>query len=225
MYRNVPNQLTVLRLFLAAGFFLTLNQYRFYSKMPGWILLLAIGLFIAAALTDLLDGYLARRWDVESTFGRIMDPFCDKVLIIGAFVYLAGPRFVDPGKVPQDVQQYLELNMSTGVYPWMVAVILARELLVTAVRGELEGTGTQFGANIFGKAKMLLQSITVPVVLGVVYWLDPIDPTIAQARSPWLTWPRDLLVYATVLVTVLSGIPYVAQAARVASRGKGGAGT
>jgi CDP-diacylglycerol--glycerol-3-phosphate 3-phosphatidyltransferase len=213
-YRNVPNQLTVLRLVLAAAFFLVLNQYRFFSQTPGWILLIAIGLFVLAALTDLLDGYLARRWHVESTFGRIMDPFCDKVLVIGAFIFLAGPRFVDPGEVPQEVQKYIELNMSTGVYPWMVAVILARELLVTGVRGELEGTGTHFGANIFGKAKMLLQSITVPVVLGIVYLLDPIDPTIPASRSPWLTWPRDILVYTTVIVTVLSGIPYITNAAR-----------
>jgi len=211
MYRSVPNQLTVLRLVLAAAFFLVLNQYRFYSQTPGWILLVAIALFILAALTDLLDGYLARRWHVESTFGRIMDPFCDKVLVIGAFSFLAGPRFVDPSEVPQRVQEYLELNMITGVYPWMVVVILARELLVTGVRGELEHTGVAFGANIFGKAKMVLQSITVPVVLGIVYWLDPTSPA---ERSPWLTWPRDILVYATVIATVLSGVPYITSATR-----------
>jgi CDP-diacylglycerol--glycerol-3-phosphate 3-phosphatidyltransferase len=211
MYRSVPNQLTVLRLVLAAAFFLVLNQYRFFSKTPGWILLIAIGLFIAAALTDLLDGYLARRWQVESTFGRIMDPFCDKVLVIGAFIYLAGPRFIIPSDVPDGVQQYLELNMVTGVYPWMVALILARELLVTGVRGEMEGGGAQFGANLFGKGKMLLQSITVPVVLALAYWMDP---TTEPQQYPWLTWPRDILVYATVLVTVLSGVPYIIQAGR-----------
>ena len=217
MYRSVPNQLTMLRLVLAAAFFLVLNQYRFYSETPGWILPIAIALFVLAALTDLLDGYLARRWEVESTFGRIMDPFCDKVLVIGAFIFLAGPRFVDPGEVPevpQTMQQYLELNMATGVYPWMVVVILARELLVTGVRGEMENTGVAFGANIFGKAKMLLQSVTVPVVLGIVYWLDPTSPA---ERSPWLTWPRDLLVYATVLATALSGVPYITGAVRAAS--------
>jgi phosphatidylglycerophosphate synthase len=211
MYRTVPNQLTVLRLVLAAAFFLVLNQYRFHSNTPGWLLLAAIALFVAAALTDLLDGYLARRWQVESAFGRIMDPFCDKVLVIGAFVYLAGPRFIIPSDVPDGVQEYLELNMITGVYPWMVAIILARELLVTGVRGELESGGAAFGANIFGKAKMLLQSITVPVILGITYWLDPMTTPEAY---PWLTWPRDVLVYATVIVTALSGIPYVAQATR-----------
>jgi len=211
MYRYLPNQLTVFRLVLAGAFFIVLNQYRFQSETPGWILPVAIVLFVLAALTDLLDGYLARRWKVESAFGRLMDPFCDKVLILGAFIYLAGPRFVIPGEVPEGTQRYLETNMITGVYPWMVAVLLARELLVTAVRGQLEGTGHHFGANLFGKAKMLLQAVTVPVVLGIVYWLDP---SIEAARHRWLIWPREVLVYATVIVTVLSGVPYVRQVAR-----------
>jgi len=211
MYRNLPNQLTVLRLVLAGAFLVVLNQYRFHSETPGEFLLIAMGLFLAAALTDLLDGYLARRWEVESTFGRIMDPVCDKVLVIGAFIYLAGPRFIIPSDVPEGVQQYLELNMITGVYPWMGVVILARELLVTAVRGELEGGGSKFGATVFGKTKMVLQSVTVPAVLGIAWWLDPMTTPEAY---PWLTWPRDILVYATVLVTVLSGIPYILQAGK-----------
>ncbi len=125
MYRKLPNMLTLLRLLLAAVFFVVLNQYRY--RVPGsevgeaaWILIAAMIIFILAALTDAADGYLARRWHVESTFGRIMDPFCDKVLIIGAFVYLSGPRFVDPAAV----EAGSFFTMISGVYPWMVAVIL-----------------------------------------------------------------------------------------------------
>ncbi len=210
MYRQIPNQLTLLRLVLAAVFFVVLNQYR-YPVAPAWLLLVAIAIFILAAVTDALDGYLARRWQVESTFGRIMDPFCDKVLVIGAFIYLAGPRFViTPG--PEDVH----VTMVSGVYPWMVAIILARELLVTSVRGELESKGVEFAASLSGKLKMILQSVAIPVVLLIV-WLDP------RQHEPWLAWVRDVLVYATVFVTLISGLPYIQRAAAAlkAERGEG----
>ncbi len=207
-YRQLPNQLTLLRLVLAAVFFILLNCYRYDAPNPSpmWLLPMAIVVFILAAITDTLDGYLARKWDVESKFGRIMDPFCDKVLIIGAFVYLAGPRFVIPGAV--EVGQIDFFSMVTGVYPWMVAVILARELLVTAIRGELEGEGVKFGANIWGKLKMILQSIVIPIVLAIVV----IDPR--RDGWHWLGWVRDVLVYVTVLVTVLSGLPYITGAVK-----------
>lgn len=207
MYRQLPNALTLLRLVLAAVFFFVLNSYR-YPTGPDWTLPVAIIVFILAAITDYLDGYLARRWGAESTFGRIMDPFCDKVLIIGAFMYLAGARFADPVAI----REQSLFTMITGVYPWMVAIILARELLVTSVRGELEGQGVQFGANVWGKMKMILQSISVPVILGIV-WLDP-------ARPDWslLGWVRDVLVYLTIITTVVSGIPYLTQAMRAMRR-------
>jgi len=204
MYRQLPNLLTLLRLALAAVFFIVLNQYRYGEDHPDGTLVLAASLvlFVLAAATDWLDGFLARRWQVESRFGRIMDPFCDKVLVIGAFIYLAGPRFV----IPPRAESGELLTMVTGIYPWMAVVILARELLVTAIRGELEHRGTAFGATIFGKLKMSLQSTTVPVVL-VIAWLDPV-------QHSWVAYLRDVLVYATVLVTIFSGLPYLVSASR-----------
>jgi len=207
-YRQLPNQLTMFRLVLAAAFFVLLNCFRYGAQSPAWLLPIAIVVFILAAITDSLDGYLARRWHVESKFGRIMDPFCDKVLVIGAFVYLAGPRFVIPGAV--EVGDIDFFSMVSGVYPWMVAVILARELLVTAIRGELEGEGVKFGANTWGKLKMVLQSLVIPIVLAIV-WLDP-----RNEAWRWTGWVRDVLVYLTVIVTVLSGIPYITGAMRAA---------
>jgi len=200
MHSQLPNQLTLLRLVLAGVFFLVLNQYRYPgTPQEGWWLWGAIVVFTLAAITDLLDGYLARRWHAESTFGRIMDPFCDKVLVLGAFIYLAGPRFV----IATAVERGEFFTMITGVYPWMVAIMLARELLVTGIRGELESTGIQFGANLSGKLKMILQSVGVPVILLIV-WLDPQAPGRA-----WLGTVRDVLVYSTVIATVLSGLPYI----------------
>ncbi len=103
-YRQVPNILTVLRLVLAAVFFIVLNQYRYDSGRSESLLLTAGVIFILAALTDAADGYLARRWHVESTFGRIMDPFCDKVLVIGAFIYLSAFRHARRGGRPLDIR-------------------------------------------------------------------------------------------------------------------------
>ncbi len=161
--QQIPNALTLGRLVLAAGFFVVLNQFRY---APGgtreqWpVLLAAFVLFILAAVTDALDGHLARAWNVESTFGRIMDPFCDKVLVLGALIYLAGARFVDP----QAIADGDFFTMASGVYPWMVVLVLARELLVTGIRGTMEGAGVKFGANVWGKLKMILQSVLVPAV-------------------------------------------------------------
>lgn len=208
MHRQLPNQITLCRLALAAAFFMVLNLYRF-PKGPLNALPLAVAIFILAALSDWLDGYLARKWKVESTFGRIMDPFCDKVLVLGAFIYLAGPRFVDPAHVEHGgFLNVIPSNMVTGVYPWMVAVMLARELLVTGVRDKLESAGVKFGANWSGKMKMVLQSVTIPLVL-VIVWLDP-----TKDAHHWLALSRDILVYATVIVTVVSGVPYILGAAK-----------
>ncbi len=198
MRKQLPNQLTMARLLLAVVFFAVLNQYRY---QPGdhqtALLATAMVLFIIAAATDALDGYLARRWNAITLFGRVMDPVCDKILILGAFIYLAGPRFAVPGNA---------LDQATGVYPWMVVVILLRELLVTSVRAALESRGIDFSAKWSGKLKMILQTIAVPVVLGAV-WLGPADHT-------WVRWLRDGFVWATVLATIASGVPYAINAIR-----------
>ncbi len=197
MRRNIPNLLTLLRLLLAAAFFLTLEQFRHPDPQAAVVLSFAAALFIVAAVTDALDGHLARRWHVESTFGRIVDPLADKVLVLGAFVYLAGPRFHDATLAGQ----------ISGVYPWMVVIILARELLVTAIRGQMEAQGIKFGAVRAGKLKMILQTIVIPSVLLLAALADLDEPS-------WATLTRDVLVWATVAVTIVSGIPYIANARR-----------
>jgi CDP-diacylglycerol--glycerol-3-phosphate 3-phosphatidyltransferase len=203
MRRHLPNQITMARLVLAGVFFVVLNLYRYPKSNPA-ILWTAMGLFIVASLTDILDGYLARKWKVESTFGRIMDPFVDKVLVIGTLIYLAGARFVDP----QAVEAGSPFTMISGIYPWMVAVMLARELLVTGIRGELEGRGIKFGANVWGKLKTLLQSVGIPFILGIVA-LNPRLP-----GREWMTYVREGFAYGMTLATLLSGIPYITGAIR-----------
>ena len=203
MRRNLPNGLTLLRLVLAGGFFAALNAFRYPDIHALWANI-AIAIFILAAITDSLDGHFARKWNVVSMFGRIMDPFCDKVLILGAFIYLAGPRFV----VPEWVARGDFFTMATGVYPWMVVVIFARELLVTSVRGVVESMGISFPAKWTGKAKMILQSVAIPIIIFLAVNLRP-------SERAWAMWCCHVLVYTTLLITVWSGLPYIVGVRRI----------
>ncbi len=205
--RSLPNALTMLRLVLAAAFFGTLNVYRYPDHNTLWANV-AIVFFVLAAITDAYDGYFARKWHVESVFGRIMDPFCDKVLVLGAFIYLAGPRFI----VREWVEEGSFFTMATGVYPWMVVVVLARELLVTGFRGEAESMGVSFASNWFGKAKMILQSICIPlVILLAVNFKTGGDETLNKVAR----WICYVVVYLMVIVTILSGLPYATRLRRL----------
>lgn len=199
---HLPNALTLLRVAMAA-LFVGLIAFRsrpfptdpsIPGDPPDIGLLLSGALFVLAAFTDALDGYLARKWNVISKFGRVMDPFADKILVLGAFVMLAGPAFTSASG-----------DLVSGVAPWMVVVILARELLVTSIRGALEGDGIDFSAGWAGKAKMVLQSVVVPLIIVLLAWGAP-------ARGSARAWTIDIAVWATVVVTILSGIPYITRA-------------
>ena len=204
--RNLPNVLTILRLVIAMAFFATMSV----SVVRGVGLEgarqlwgnISVALFLVAALTDALDGYLARRWSVVSDFGRIMDPFCDKVLVLGTFAYLASPRFAEIDASGQVI------GMTTGVWAWMVVLIISRELLVTSIRGVIESRGIAFGADWWGKSKMVLQSVAAPYSLFVA-----VNPTFLE--SPFWSGLQLLLVWLAVLITALSVIPYLMRARKL----------
>ena len=197
MKARIPNILTIGRVLLAVVVFAALSIYR-YPEGNAWALPLALVLFVAAALTDALDGYLARRWNVVSVFGRILDPAADKVLVMGSFVFLASPSFAPAGGGA----------VVTGVAAWMVVVILARELLVTSVRAVFESAGANFSADWAGKAKMILQSVCIPLVLLLVWLADDA----ALHAGGWARWAIDISVWLTVAATVVSLWPYLARA-------------
>ncbi len=154
---NLPNQITIARLILSVVTFVLLglfdqNYYKYVgqplppSASGGRVLLdAAIAVFVLAAVTDFLDGYLARKWGMMSTFGRIADPFVDKVFICGSFIFL--------------------IPITPLVPAWLVVVIIMREFLVSGLRSFIEARGVAFGAGWGGKLKMLVQSITVPFIL------------------------------------------------------------
>src|SRR5687767_2131459 len=96
MFRHVPNALTASRLLLALGFFTLLALYQYKGRGDPWRLNIAFVIYVIALVTDFLDGYLARKWKVEGAFGRIVDPFVDKILVLGTFIFFAGENFIIP---------------------------------------------------------------------------------------------------------------------------------
>ncbi|HEY2584191.1 MAG TPA: CDP-alcohol phosphatidyltransferase family protein [Tepidisphaeraceae bacterium] len=213
MFRHVPNLLTTGRLLLAAVFFALLGYYQYGNAGSQSLLNVAFIIYLIALFTDFLDGYLARRWKVEGAFGRVVDPFVDKVLVIGSFIFFAGKNFIIPSIPPAPTGRYLVYTI-TGVVPWMVVVILARELLVTSFRGLGEGAGQQFGAAFSGKVKMVVQSVTILIVLIYVnYFARP--EHLGKGYEPQMRIFRDVCVWLTVAVTVLSGLAYVRRAVSV----------
>lgn len=132
---NLPNQLTLGRV-VAVPFFIV-----FY--LLGWDIVAAV-LFIVASATDALDGYLARKNNLVTNFGKIMDPLADKVLVVSALVLL-----VESGDVAG----------------WMLIVILAREFAVAGLRTVAAAEGKVIAAGTTGKIKTVLQMLAVPLLL------------------------------------------------------------
>lgn len=188
---NLPNQITIARLGMAIVFFILLSQYSQVVPKP-WMLDLAATIFILAAATDFLDGYLARKRGQVTALGRVLDPLVDKVLVCGAFILLAGRPFVDTTG-----------HNVTEVHAWMVVVIVGRELLVTGLRGFSESVGKSFGASLYGKLKMWIQSIAAPAILLIVAHEE------AWGWGDAAGLIKRILVWMTVIVTALSTIVYL----------------
>lgn len=186
---NLPNQITLGRLGLAIVFFVLLSQYSHHN--PSTITLdVAAALFVVAALTDILDGYIARKRGQVTAFGRVLDPLVDKVLVCGAFILLLGPQFVDANG-----------HNVTEVRAWMVVVIVGREMFVTGLRGFNESLGKSFGASVSGKIKMWMQSIAAPAIILIVAHED----LFGSAAAPI----KRTLVWLTVVATAASMIQYL----------------
>ena len=211
MFRHIPNALTVLRLLLAFVFFAMLSWYQYEGRGDPKFFRLAFLVYAVALVTDFLDGHLARKYDLETPFGRVVDPFVDKVLVLGSFIFFAGKNFIIPDYEAMGLEgsNHFVVKTITGVVPFMVVILLARELLVTSLRGSAESGGQNFGAQLSGKLKMVVQSVTIFVILVYVNFFN------------WLTshrWEqemrifRDICIWVTIAITVISGLLYVQRA-------------
>lgn len=176
---NTPNKLTVLRIILIPVYML------FYMLDTNWSLYAALLIFIAASLTDQLDGHLARKNNQVTTFGKLMDPLADKMLILAALVCF----------VEKDVPY---------ITSWVIVIILAREFMVSGVRMLAMGENNVIAASIWGKAKTVSQFVlTVAVMVFQA----------ASVYLPMITPVTDILIgimtVVSVVLTVFSGWDYV----------------
>jgi|GEM_PF-571494 len=211
---QLPNILTGARLVMTIAF-IALGSLYAYDRAPIWMVYVSLGLFVLAAATDWLDGYLARKWGAVSIFGRVMDPLADKLLVLSAFILLAGPGFAgevvaagDGGAVGEGAGS-VRRQMS-GTLPWMAALILARELLVTSLRGVCESRGIDFSASMTGKLKMVAQSGAVPLILLLVAIADAAP---AGSETPETLATVNLVVALLVTaITAASAWPYLTRA-------------
>ena len=201
---NVPNQLTVARLVLSVFcfVFLTFDYY-----------LTGLVLFVIAAGTDWVDGYWARRYGQVTQLGRILDPFADKIIICGTFIYLAA--------VPPTITG----DSASEITAWMAIVVVARELLVTALRSFFEEHGTDFSAKTAGKWKMVLQCAAVAASLARLWYYGYADRSWDILPPGWTTWSLRLLVWSAIVMTIYSGWGYVQAAIRLLRNRKQGAGS
>jgi CDP-diacylglycerol--glycerol-3-phosphate 3-phosphatidyltransferase len=171
---NLPNSLTMSRLVLGAVVFVLITY--------GWFLG-ALVVFIVASITDALDGYFARLLNQTSALGRQLDPLVDKLVIAAILIDLVS-------------------RPETGLAPWMVAVIVVRELLIQGIRSLIEGRGEPFGAKMAGKLKTTFQCLSIAAIL------------LCLSLKPGGTWLviRDVLTWSAVGLTVYSGVGYVVAA-------------
>lgn len=188
MLRLIPNILTFGRLALTI-IFLGMVLYTPYAAHKICFLDAAFVIFVVAGLTDIVDGITARKFNVASRFGRMMDPLFDKILVCGAFVCFA---IIGEPKL---------FGLSRGtlaIIQWAVALIVAsREIYVTILRHIAEARGINFSATVSGKLKMFLQSFAIGTVI------------IKMAHVPTATWGHwfTVITFAIMLaVTVMSGL-------------------
>jgi CDP-diacylglycerol---glycerol-3-phosphate 3-phosphatidyltransferase len=194
---NVPNVLTTARFVLSIVVFVLIPLEQYVAAMV---------IFVIAAATDWVDGWWARKYGQVTKLGRIFDPFVDKIIICGTFIFLAAEW------------------PASGIAPWMAVVVMGREMLVTAIRSEIEGRGGDFSAQMMGKLKMVFQCVAVVASLvALQYWHQFLLPSGVKPGSTgfipaWLYWILHISVWLAVVSTVYSGLEYVVAATRILGR-------
>ncbi len=190
MIKHVPNIMTFGRLVLTVGFLAMILHSPNVEKSRALFFDVAFVLFVITGVTDLLDGFVARRYNVTSKLGRIMDPLADKFLVCGAFCCFAvvGVPSLFDGQIASQYQ---------SVILWAVFIVLmAREVYVTLLRHVAEAKGISFAATASGKIKMFLQSFTIGTVLIKT----------GHVTRIWGDWFTAITLALMVAATIISGI-------------------
>ncbi|MDR2525632.1 MAG: CDP-diacylglycerol--glycerol-3-phosphate 3-phosphatidyltransferase [Oscillospiraceae bacterium] len=184
---NLPNKLTLLRVALTPVFLLFLSV----SLPLGY--LWAAAVFATASFTDFLDGYLARRHGQVTSFGKLVDPVADKLLTTAALLAFLRFGWCDV---------------------WLVLLVLAREFLVTSVRMVASTQGVVIPANLWGKVKTVSQMVSILLILVLAEGARSLDCLAWLGENGRLPLLSGILLWATALMTVVSGVTYIAQASK-----------
>lgn len=178
---NLPNSITLTRILSIPLLIWVLSSSRF-AGLHGERELLASALFIAASITDGIDGYIARRRGQVTTMGILLDPLADKMLIAAAFITLV--QF-NPSLVPA----------------WIAVVIIGREFLVSGLRGIAASEGFTIEASDLGKFKMVVQIVSVVAVILDHHWLEwPVYKTYFFPVH-WIAFTAILFMVAVSLIS------------------------
>lgn len=175
---NLANQLTIIRIGILPIFILCLAIKELIT------IVLALFLFLMAAITDLYDGCVARQRKVETTWGKVMDPMADKLLVLSSLIFFVGIPYL-------------------GIPSWMVILIVVREFCITSLRLIGLSKGITIAAASEGKAKTLFQMLTVIIIFCIII--------IKETRSslPLNESIPLVLISLTVIFTLISGLTYI----------------
>ncbi len=188
MIKHIPNILTVARLILT-GFLLWMILHSNVATNRAFFIDMAFVFFIVTALTDIVDGYIARKYNAVSKFGRIVDPLADKFLICGVFICFA------------IIGRPLLFDFSAktlAIIQWSTVIILiARELMVTIIRQWAEHRDIKFPASVYGKLKMFTQSFAVGTVMVKMAHVE---------HALWGNWFTAITYTIMLLATIISGL-------------------
>jgi CDP-diacylglycerol--glycerol-3-phosphate 3-phosphatidyltransferase len=184
---NLPNKLTLSRLVLTVLFLVALLlEFPLHTTV-------ALALFVAASITDFYDGRIARRDNLITNFGILMDPLADKILTCSAFI------------------AFVELD---AVEAWMAVLIVARELAITGLRLLAVSKNAVLAADAWGKQKTIWQIIAVITILVVMSYES--WPVVGEAvfgweiaGKPWSVWFQAVSLWMTVALTAISGWLYL----------------
>jgi len=182
MKMNLANKITILRIVMVFVFLIICNVDELIPNARAQYIWRIVGLafIILAALTDILDGYVARKYNMVTDFGKLMDPLADKIFMATAFVMLVDKQCL-PG--------------------WVAVVILSREFMVTGLRLLAANKGEVISADMTGKLKTFAQMVFLGV--GGSMWVGWIDPAVARKSPIWIVY------YSLVAaLTVYSGVVY-----------------
>ena len=182
---NLPNSITLSRI-LSIPLLIWILSSSHFSSVNGEKELLASALFIAAAMTDGIDGYLARKRDQITTIGILLDPLADKLLIAAAFVVLVQ---LNPSLVPA----------------WIAIVVIGREFLVSGLRSIAASEGFTIEASDLGKLKMVVQIVAVVAVILDHHWKE--WPVYGHFVFP-VHWIAFGAIWFMVCVSLVSAIDY-----------------